>query len=1314
MAITAQTRTELVQLVVSMLGAAPSTAQLTDLVTKANAGSTIQELADGLASNADFAANYPVWLTAKEFTTKVVSSMFTGSTVTSADQDAAIDYIAGAITAGTFTKTSAVVALTSYLASADGVANATYGSAAQAYQNKVEVAEYYTITKGLGGSSKADLASAIAGVTSVASSVTAQKAVADKTVTDAAAKVVADAAAAAAEAAKPPAGTTMALTTAVDTKTGGAGDDSFVGLPTTLTSGDSLDGAGGNDTLSLTSTITATNSVLGFSTTDVENVSINLVDGNAAAAHVQTVDMLNSSPANITVSGVTATGAAMDEVTFSNVDSGSTVSMVGTGNVAVNIGYDAAYLAGTGDTATVKVNGVTRTAVTDSDIVVTAGIETLTIDSSGVKSAIGDLQWGGALVVTGDADLTIADDFAAAVDNVDASAFSGKLSINMADPADNADPGLVDVADTTVVGGSGDDTIDMSSVTTAARELSVDGGAGNDTVVIGQDLTAPAATSAGDVLNGGDGVDTLKMTTALANGLTAANSAGVTNFESLNISNANNNSVTLANIQAGINSLVLTAGANAGTTVFPAGANTLIIGASNAGAYIASDTGTGTDDSLTISTTSLTNVDMGNNNSFAFNGLESVTFNTTTKNVEELDVSTITMTPDTGGTSTLTVTGADTFHASGIITANVIDFSGVSAAISGNTVNMAVAGASVTSITGSAGADVLKGDAKSTINGGAGNDNITGGTGNDTLNGEAGNDTITAGTGNDTVTGGAGNDTIIFGANLTSADKVDGGEGALDILSIDNTSVTALQALTISDANTFNANFSGIEMVSTVGATLDATGDKFDLGYLGGVGAVSIGAVNGVQEITGFPSGGQLTLTTTPSANVTATLNGQLAGTADAITINMTQAGDDDYDTIVLADVETMTINANEATAAATVRAATVGLSISATATTSGGSGAAQTVLITGTEAITIDTAIAAGTIDASGLGARLTTTNGLTMSAVDGHTKAQTITGSGGVDTIIGSKKADTISLGAGNDSVTPGLGADTIDGGTGTDTVIFTNANNTDTLGISLEGAGTGTSTGLVINLGATALSNSAILGTTTQSVQAGITSVTTGQVAYLYGDTIPTNSNAVKTLTSIENITLAAGINYVTGSAGANTIVGGSGVDTIVGGNGADNIQGAGGNDVINISETAANSAIDTVNQTGVIANLGSDAVTGFTLGTDLFSFTGANIGDGNTTLTVTTAAAGSAAALSELNVFTTALANDAAVVVEIKKVTSTTPTLYVVYNNNDAEAQVWYDADSNVDGGETQLISLVGVSAADIAALTFSASNFVTLV
>ena len=104
-----------------------------------------------------------------------------------------------------------------------------------------------------------------------------------------------------------------------------------------------------------------------------------------------------------------------------------------------------------------------------------------------------------------------------------------------------------------------------------------------------------------------------------------------------------------------------------------------------------------------------------------------------------------------------------------------------------------------------------------------------------------------------------------------------------------------------------------------------------------------------------------------------------------------------------------------------------------------------------------------------------------------------------------------DTLDLGAGNDTVTPGTGADTVTGGTAeADTVIYTG----NATAANIEGTGSGTSTGLVVNLGATALSNANILGTTTQSVSGGITSVTEGQVAYLFGASAPTNSTVVDT--------------------------------------------------------------------------------------------------------------------------------------------------------------------------------------------------------
>ena len=69
---------------------------------------------------------------------------------------------------------------------------------------------------------------------------------------------------------------------------------------------------------------------------------------------------------------------------------------------------------------------------------------------------------------------------------------------------------------------------------------------------------------------------------------------------------------------------------------------------------------------------------------------------------------------------------------------------------------------------------------------------------------------ITLNAGNDTVGGGDGNDTIITGGNLTTADKLAGGAGT-DTLSVTNADLAAIQGQTISEANTFNTTFTGIE-----------------------------------------------------------------------------------------------------------------------------------------------------------------------------------------------------------------------------------------------------------------------------------------------------------------------------------------------------------------------------------------------------------------------------------------------------------------------------------------------------------------------
>jgi S-layer protein len=318
---------------------------LTDLVTKANAGSTTQELADSLATNAAFTSQFPVWQTSTEFTTKVVNSMFAGGTVSKADTDAAIDYIAGAITAGTFTKTSAVVALTSYMASADGAANATYGSVSQAYQNKVEVAEYYTITKGLGDATAAERKAAIAGVTDAAASVTSSNEASDATAT-----VVTTVPS-----------TTLTLTTGVDSLKGGAGNDTINAVVqangltgSTVSPGDTVVGGAGTDTFNLS--VAGDGGGAGYTLqavnlSAVENIMVTNYDTNASNTTIDTSLM-----SGVEKVGLFASSATGDTI-FSNMTAVTDAQMSnGSGDLTLT------YIAGTTGTADTQNLAISATA----------------------------------------------------------------------------------------------------------------------------------------------------------------------------------------------------------------------------------------------------------------------------------------------------------------------------------------------------------------------------------------------------------------------------------------------------------------------------------------------------------------------------------------------------------------------------------------------------------------------------------------------------------------------------------------------------------------------------------------------------------------------------------------------------------------------------------------------------------------------------------------------------------------------------------------------------------------------------------------
>jgi hypothetical protein len=1091
-----------------------------------------------------------------------------------------------------------------------------------------------------------------------------------------------------------------------------------------------MDGGAGTDTLTLSASLANNTTVAGFTTTNIENMTIGLTDGDAANAETLTVNMLNSSATTITVSG-TNTTAASDTVALTNVAGGTTLALASSTDIDVTATFATAATKGTADSASLSLASTGMTAAGDAVVTITAGMETLNVSSTGAANVIGDLVFGGTtLNITGDQNFTVDAALDASLDVVDGSAATGKLDLTTANDVTTPDVTVasVDVVDITVKGGSGNDTLVLTA-NAADNEILVEAGAGDDSITIGNVLTNAAATTVGDVIKGGDGTDTLAgdvdlfdAGTAGITGLTTY--TGISGIETLSLSGfgTEDNTVNLANIQAGIQTVAVTTALDTTTgralTINAPGDLTVQI---NGSAILDTDTltvdsGAGTADSLTISQTSkaTTTNQMGANDmnitatDFETVTLDSGSYNTATPQlVAAINVGTANALVLTGGN------GWTTTATTGIITAKTIDAS----ALSGGLIMNVAAAAGVTTITGGAAADTLVGDAASTISGGDGNDNITGGTGNDTLNGGTGKDTITTNTGNDTVDGGTGNDTFVFGANLTSADKIEGGDG-VDTLSITDASLTAMNALGVSAANVFNTNFNNVETVK-VTDTINQT--SFDAGYFGGATTFNVAAINGAETLAGLTSGSTVELTITLSNTLTMSVTDQATGTGDALTVKLTNSADDDYTAIAVVDVEELTIDATEATASNNVRVGTVGVSMTKSLTTN----PAQTLKVIGTETVTVDTAIGASTIDASGMTVGLVTDAGLSMSTA--HTAAQTITGSGKVDTLFGSTKSDTINAGAGADSITSGAGGDTIDGGTGTDTYITTAADT----GAAINGAGTGTSTGIVINLGTTAVTDAAVLGQVAQNISGSLASVGAGQAAYVFNGSLSSNSALVDTISNVENITVADGINYVVGSTGINVINGGSGTDYISGGEGADTIDPGDDGDIVSLTETTSAADIVQINAKtdgglyfdgtdtdGVINKLSAsqdlttsaaatfgegDFISGFAIGTDVIKIGGALAtaleGSGATTVMATAGIDGDAVGIVIVDNAVATVANgkfgdlsDVAADIDTALAGSSNNTAgdeFVIVLSNAANTQkgIYYlkDADFNADLG-----------------------------
>jgi len=305
----------------------------------------------------------------------------------------------------------------------------------------------------------------------------------------------------------------------------------------TLGSADVLNGAAGIDSLNavLNTAVSITPTL-----TSIETLTISSV---GAAA---TLNLVNST-GYTTLDSNGSTGVGV--LTFSNISSTAPALKYTSSGSGVTFAYTTAAVASTTDSATLTLSDTTGGAVT------IAGVETVnivstnsanTIDASGIAAA--------TLNVSGTQNLALGT-LSTSTTNLNAGTATGTLGATL---------GVV--VNATITGSAGADTL---KVTGATGTLNVNTGLGNDSVTTALNLLAT------DTLNGGDGTDTLVSTVAMVDTTATATAfTNISNFETLEISNAFTGTVTTAGVQAGLASVTL-AVAGAGTVNFEAGARTL-------------------------------------------------------------------------------------------------------------------------------------------------------------------------------------------------------------------------------------------------------------------------------------------------------------------------------------------------------------------------------------------------------------------------------------------------------------------------------------------------------------------------------------------------------------------------------------------------------------------------------------------------------------------------------------------------------------------------------------------------------------------
>lgn len=755
---------------------------------------------------------------------------------------------------------------------------------------------------------------------------------------------------------------------------------------------DVVDGGAGTDTLVLTNDAGTMSLATSVKVSNVENLTLRSAQ-NAITADVQawtglqavTVEQLGTKAAitvdtksnatSVSVTGGTTVAVTDNGTATTTADTLATVSLNGNTGAAT-IGSDALNkLTVANSNQNVTVNAAAGTRALDLTVNKLTGGNLRDDSATSVKlTATGDNSTGITLTTDAATSLTVAGDKTVSVTLADTGANAATITTISSADATGGVTIVNELANgVTFTGGAGKDSIGLGATT-----KTINMGAGDDTVVL-----SGAALGTGGSVEGGEGTDTLGMTSANA----ATASAGTTfagtisGFEKLSVGIVGataNDTVNLANLD-NIN-YVVSAGATGGGAAQSAATQEVTI-------FTVTGAATGADkinfDGTTIT---LANGDTAAQVAAKLAAGTYANF-TITQVGAQVGTGAITVTNKTAGNATDVIAGNFTYTdatTDSKPTVAITSYTEGVAATTTETFDLTVTGSAV-------GADTI------------------------VFNGK----TITLANGDNaaTIAGKIAAATPFTDWTATVAGSV-----------VTFTSITATTNVTNAVIGDFTVNDVADGVQPVVGFTSKTDGLA--------AGATTPG--NGLI-LTNLASNGTLELTA--QGYTTVNVKDAATGTADVLNVVLTNSTGASLNggTVVAADVETININTKDsgtlANTAATLDAATL------VATS------AKSIVVTGNNGLNLtnngNTKVTS--FDASGVvgnGADDTAANlAVTFTSANNTATAEvTIKGGAGNDVLTGNAAKDTLIGGAGDDTLDGAAGVDVLTGGEGKDIFVFT----------------------------------------------------------------------------------------------------------------------------------------------------------------------------------------------------------------------------------------------------------------------------------